>query len=86
MEEKSYEIYALYVSNNGNDANPGTIEEPFATLERAKLAVRQVKHKVSGQHTVFVREGTYYFDSTLTFEPEDSGYEGAVIIRGKRWY
>ncbi|HUZ08379.1 MAG TPA: hypothetical protein VMV89_12955 [Candidatus Paceibacterota bacterium] len=29
-----------YVSPSGGDANPGTVEKPFATLQRAQLGVR----------------------------------------------
>ncbi|TXK83784.1 right-handed parallel beta-helix repeat-containing protein [Paenibacillus sp. N3.4] len=79
MEKKSYETYTFYVGNNGKDTNPGTLDEPFATLEHARQAIRQFKQQVNGQFTVLVREGTYYFENTLTFEPEDSGSEGVVI-------
>ena len=34
----------IYVSTDGHDENPGTLEQPFATLSRAKLAIYQ-KHK-----------------------------------------
>jgi hypothetical protein len=32
------------VSPRGNDANPGTADRPFATLERARDAVRNLNH------------------------------------------
>ena len=50
-----------FVSPAGNDANPGTLEKPFATLQRAQQAVRQ-KHG-----DVFLRGGTYYLPATLVF-------------------
>ena len=34
---------ALYVAADGSDENPGTEAEPFATLERARDAVREIK-------------------------------------------
>ncbi|MGA2660073.1 MAG: hypothetical protein ABSH34_21430, partial [Verrucomicrobiota bacterium] len=33
----------FFVAPTGNDANPGTADRPFATLERARDAVRQLK-------------------------------------------
>jgi hypothetical protein len=42
MEKKSYETYTFYVDNNGKDTNPGTIEEPFATLERVRKAIKML--------------------------------------------
>jgi len=46
-----------YVAVLGNDANPGTLAQPFATLSRAQQAAR----KAAGREavTVFIREGTY---------------------------
>jgi len=41
-----------YVSPSGNDTNPGSMAEPFATLQRAHTAV-------SAGDTVYIRGGTY---------------------------
>jgi hypothetical protein len=30
-----------YVAPTGSDGNPGTLEKPFATIQRAQQAVRQ---------------------------------------------
>jgi hypothetical protein len=56
-----------YVSPAGDDTNPGSLDKPFATLQRAQQAARQ-KHD-----TVFLRGGTYYLPETLVFTAEDSG-------------
>ena len=63
----------LYVAKNGNDRNPGSQQKPFATLGRAREAVRELKKRTKGPITVQVREGTYYLPQPLTFEPADSG-------------
>src|ERR1017187_6622584 len=63
-----------YVAPVGNDANPGTPEKPFATLQRAQGAVRQ-KHG-----DVFLRGGTYYLPATLVFTAEDSGTKDAPVV------
>ena len=36
-----------FVSPTGDDANPGTLEKPFGTLQRAQTAARQ-KGQVEG--------------------------------------
>jgi hypothetical protein len=67
----------LYVSPSGDDHNPGTSTRPFATLARAQQAVRQIGRERPVQ--VWIREGTYYLDSPLAFEPQDSGTTDAPV-------
>ena len=55
-----------YVAPAGHDANPGTLEKPFGTLERAQRAVREKKG------TVFLRGGMYYLREPLVFSAQDS--------------
>jgi hypothetical protein len=63
-----------FVSPAGDDANPGTLKKPFATLERAEQAVRQ-KHG-----DVFLRGGTYYLSAPLVFTAQDSGTKDAPVV------
>ena len=63
-----------YVGPAGNDANPGTIEKPFASLQRAQAAVRQKPG------AVYLREGTYYLSETLIFTAQDSGAKDAPVV------
>jgi MYXO-CTERM domain-containing protein len=46
-----------YVATDGSDDNPGTLEAPFATVERGQ-------EEASPGDTVFIREGVYEFSST----------------------
>jgi len=70
----------FYVSVNGNDSNPGTVDQPFATLEAAQKAVRDVlKSKVNSPVEVIIREGIYYLHQTLELKPEDSGTAEAPV-------
>jgi hypothetical protein len=72
-----------YVSPDGDDAWSGTLPEPnagrtdgpFATLARARDAVRQARAEggLTGEATVEVREGAYCLPETLRLGPEDSG-------------
>ncbi|GGB18052.1 right-handed parallel beta-helix repeat-containing protein [Puia dinghuensis] len=43
----------LYIAPDGNDKNPGTISQPFATLQKAQSAVRP-------GDTVYIRGGIYH--------------------------
>jgi hypothetical protein len=73
----------LYVAPNGSDANPGTRERPFATLERARDAVRDIRRKVGVPKegiTVWLRDGTYELKRTLAFTTDDSGAAGSPIV------
>ena len=68
----------FHVASKGDDANPGTLAKPFATLPRAQQAAR----KLAGREpvTVLVREGTYYLPETLIFSAEDSGTKAAPVV------
>lgn len=63
-----------YVAPTGNDANPGTLEQPFASLRRAQQAARE------RPGSVFLRGGTYYLPETLVFTPQDSGTKAAPLV------
>lgn len=65
----------FYVAPAGNDANPGTQAQPFATLPRARDAVRTLKAQgpLTEPVRVVVAEGVYRFAEPFTLDPEDSG-------------
>ncbi len=77
---------AFYISESGNDSWSGRLTEPnaddsdgpFATLEKAKQAVRDLKKEGSlpdGGVTIYIREGIYSIKSTFKLTAEDSGTE-----------
>jgi hypothetical protein len=70
----------FYVASDGKDTNPGTADAPFATLTKARDAVRQ---KIAGGLTkdilVLIHGGTYQQTETLAFGPQDSGTEAFSI-------
>jgi Right handed beta helix region len=72
----------LYVAPDGSDAAPGTREQPFATLERARDALRRLKQEgklAKGGATVFVGGGRYGVTQSFALTAEDSGEASAPI-------
>ncbi len=66
-----------YVATDGDDANPGTIDKPFATLEKARDAVRQDKSEGAA---VVIRGGDYFRAESFTLTAHDSGRPGKPIV------
>ncbi len=69
----------FYVATNGDDNNAGTKQRPFATLCRARDAVRVLKKTAKEPIKVLVRAGTYYQDKPLVFGLADSGTAEVLI-------
>lgn len=77
----------FYVSPAGSDDWSGTVSEPdvrgadgpFATLERARDAVRDLKKRKSTDILVLVRDGAYRSVETVVFGLQDSGGGDATI-------
>ena len=61
----------IHLSPAGDDANPGTIAQPLASLAAAQKLARIYAGKQPV--TVLLGEGIYYLPATLKFTAEDSG-------------
>jgi len=73
----------LYVSPAGDDSNPGTKKQPFATLERARDAIRRMKASgplPEGGMGVELRGGAYELPQPIEWTAQDSGTEDAPIV------
>ena len=68
----------FFVSPKGDDANPGSLARPFATLERAQRAARLVNGREPV--TVSLRAGTYYLPETFVLTAADSGTTDAPVL------
>lgn len=66
----------FYVSPSGSDANEGTIEAPFKTIQKAQQAVRAINSTMTGDIVVYLRDGTYPLSNTVTFDNRDDGANG----------
>ncbi len=69
----------FYVSPTGDDSNPGTMSEPYATLGQAQAAVRSALLTAFEPINVWVRGGTYTLSDTLEFGTADSGSESVPV-------
>ena len=69
----------FYVAPNGKDTNPGSQAQPFATLERARDAIRMRRPR-NGGATVLVRGGAYNRRTTFELTESDSGTATAPIV------
>ncbi len=73
----------IFVATNGSDDNPGSKVQPFATLERARDEIRNVKNDAGLPEqgiTVWIRGGIYSLEKTFELDERDSGTESAPII------
>jgi len=60
----------LFVAPGGNDAHPGTKEQPLATLEAARDAARKAG---AGPHRIVVLPGEYFLTKSLELDARDNG-------------
>ena len=81
----------FFVATNGDDNWSGTLPDPneggtdgpFATLHRARDAVRELKQGgAKDDIVVLVRGGTYYLEETVVFGLQDAAPEGASVTYG----
>jgi parallel beta-helix repeat protein len=67
----------FFVSPDGDDGNPGTKEKPFATLVRARDAVRGMKaEQPARDYRVLLRGGVHRFRETIVFSRQDGSQDG----------
>jgi Right handed beta helix region len=70
----------LYVAPGGNDAAPGTIDRPLATLQAARDAARKLP---PDQPRRIIVRGGEYFNVALTLDSRDSGLHIQAAPREK---
>ena len=77
---------SIFVAKDGSDHNDGSIDAPFATIQRAVDEIPTVK--VSGSFDtirVVIRRGTYRIEKPIVFEAANGGSEETtVIIKGNQ--
>ena len=70
---------AIYVAPDGDDAHPGTLDQPLRTLAKARDLCRTRNQGMTADLKVYLRAGTYPLDSTVTFTNADSGTGGYYV-------
>ena len=68
----------LYVSTQGNDANPGTRQQPLASVQQALQAASG-----GGPATVWLADGEYYVGDGLRLEVNPDGTPAALEVRAE---
>lgn len=72
---------AYYVATDGADDNTGGIDDPFATMEKARDVIRALPRPLpKGGVTVYIRGGTYRRTGTFNLSAADSGADASPII------
>jgi len=72
-----------HVATTGQDDNPGTRENPFATLERARDAIRAARQQAGAAWrgaTVWLAGGFYERRQSFDLTAEDSGTPEAPVV------
>jgi hypothetical protein len=92
IEASTAPAVAFYVAPDGDDSWSGKLptpnqeqtEGPFATLTRARDAIREMKDVPDGKLNqpviVYIRAGRYFLNKPLIFTPADSGNADCPII------
>lgn len=73
----------LYVATDGKDTNKGTIDSPFASIEKARDTILEMKTTGTlgkGGTVVYIRGGDYVIKNAIEFGEENSGTEDGQII------
>lgn len=71
----------IYISPTGSDTGGnGSIDNPYATLQKARDVVRTMNSNMTGDIIVYLRGGTYTLSSPLALNESDSGTNGYNVI------
>lgn len=72
----------IYIAPGGSDRNPGTREQPLASLTGARDLIRELRSRQQLNEAVHVvvTDGRYYMTESLVLSPEDSGSEAFPVV------
>lgn len=84
-DESQNPVYkTLYLSEEGDDNNPGTEDAPFKSLKRAKEEIAKINDEMTGDIVVSIKSGYYQVTETEMFDESHSGKNGFnVIFKGE---
>ena len=61
----------FHVAPAGSDENAGTAQAPFATVQKARDAARNVTRGEDETVTIFIHGGDYYVNEPIRFTKDD---------------
>jgi hypothetical protein len=71
----------FFVSPAGSDKNNGGINFPFASIERARDAVRDERKQFGeAQYTIYLRGGIYHLTKTIEFDKRDNFTDDSPLV------
>jgi len=71
----------FYISLSGSDKNNGSINAPFASIEKARDVIRDEKSKSpETSFTVYLRQGIYQISKTISFDKNDTNKDEFPVI------
>ena len=72
----------FFVAPNGSDQNPGTKNQPLASLTGARDLIRELRSlgKLNEEVRVIVSNGVYFMTEPLLLTDQDSGTEASPVI------
>ena len=75
----------IHIARTGNDNNPGTAEEPLATLAGARDRLRAMRRsrRLPDGAVVTLHAGAYRLSETFRLTAEDSGTADAPFVAGR---
>ncbi len=72
--------YEIFVATNGSDlTGDGSIDNPYATIQRARDEIRTLSGLLDNGATVYLREGTYTILDGIELDSQDSGINGVAV-------
>ena len=72
-------VLTVYVATNGKADADGSEKKPYATVEAARDAIRQIDNTGLDGIDVVIGAGIYYITETIEFTADDSGSENCPI-------
>ncbi|WP_339709290.1 right-handed parallel beta-helix repeat-containing protein [uncultured Kriegella sp.] len=74
-QSAEHEGVSFYIFSNGDDSNPGTKEQPLASLIGARNAISEYRdaHSTPTSFTIWIGDGRYEMKEPFVLLPEDGG-------------
>jgi hypothetical protein len=69
-----------HVSPSGSDTAAATVDQPFATVQRALEAIHAARDRAAGEMTVIVAGGRYELSAPIRLDAGTSGVHGQQLV------